>query len=272
MLASVAILRSARSGGTGDPELETVLDAVRAAGLELAGFTTSFLAHGVRRRMRELGGPTFAEYLALLASEAGEAAALCHSLFLNVTAFFRDRPHWDLLAREVLPSLRSLAGAGPVRAWSAGCSTGEEAYSVAMVLEGVPFSVLATDVDADALARAAEAFYGEREAAAVPPRLRRRHLRREGTGWRVSPGLREAVEVRRHDLSADPFPAGLHLVVCRHTLMYLEPRARTRAVLGFHGALVEGGFLFVEATDGLGGPDGLFAPLRAGHPILVREP
>lgn len=248
-------------------------------GFELAGFSPSMVARAVRHRMRETGAASLEAYRGLVESDPGEAAPLSHAIFLAYTAFFRDPAHWEFLARRAVPEMLAAAGR-PVRIWSAGCASGEEAYTLAIVmaealgaveLEG-RVEIHATDTDDEALAHARAAVYQEEELRPVPARLRRRYFARTAGGHRVVPALVRAVAPARHDLLGPAPFAGVDLAVCRHTLMYFGPSEQERILASLHAALRPGGFLFLEATDRLPGHAERFAPLSPEHPVFVRVP
>ena len=172
-------------------------------------------------------------------------------LTINVSEFFRDGDAWDLLRRSYLePMLRA---GRPVRAWSAGCSFGYEPYSLAMLAtEIVPsptMRILATDIDEMALARTKAAIFAEADVARLEPSRRQRHFVPSGTGWTVRPEVRRLVDVRRHDLTADPVPGLFDLIVCRNVLIYLTEAAKSRLYPAFAAALRPGGVLFVGGTE-----------------------
>jgi two-component system CheB/CheR fusion protein len=206
-------------------------------------------------------------YLEVLRQDAGELDLLAKDLLINVTGFFRDRKVFDLLAEKIVPELVSKhASHHPLRIWIAGCSTGEETYSLAMLFReeitaakrDIKLQVFASDVDPDAVARAREGFYPEEIEADVSPARLARFFSKEEHGYRVSPDLRAAVVFTVQDVLADPPFSRLDLVSCRNLLIYLRPEAQAKVVSLFHFALREGGLLLLGSAETVGNADGRF--------------
>src|SRR5215211_5938757 len=178
-------------------------------------------------------------------------AALRDLLTINVSEFFRDPDRWAELATvHLAPLLR----AGRVtRAWSAGCSYGFEPYSLAMLaveqVPAPPIRILATDIDEAALTRTRQARFSQAEASPLAPGRRDRHMAPDGDGWVMRPEIRRLVDVRRHDLTADPIAGPFDLIICRNLLIYLTEAAKARVYPAFAAALRPGGVLFVGGTE-----------------------
>ena len=206
-------------------------------------------------------------YLDLLRSDAGELDLLAKDLLINVTSFFRDPKVFDFLAEKIVPDLvRSHAPDQPLRIWIAGCSTGEETYSLAMLFReqiaaakrNIKLQVFASDIDPDAIATAREGLYPETIEADVSPARLARFFTKEDHGYRVSPDLRAAVVFTVQDVLADPPFSRLDLVSCRNLLIYLRPEAQAKVVSLFHFALREGGILLLGSSETVGDVDGRF--------------
>ncbi len=206
-------------------------------------------------------------YLKMLGSDAGELELLAKDLLINVTSFFRDPKVFDFLAEKIIPDLvGSHTPDHPLRIWIAGCSTGEETYSLAMLFHeqiraanrNVKLQVFASDVDPDAVARAREGLYpGTIEADVSPARLAR-FFAKEDHNYRILPELRAAVIFTVQDVLADPPFSRLDLVSCRNLLIYLRPEAQAKVISLFHFALREGGLLLLGSSETLGNADGRF--------------
>ncbi|MGH2704055.1 MAG: CheR family methyltransferase [Actinomycetota bacterium] len=248
-----------------------------ATGFELRSLSRDAVERAVRRRIQEVGGG-FEEYLGMLRTRAGEAALLSHRIFLNYTAFFRDESHWRYFAGHVVPMLDGVSEARPLRIWSAGCASGEEPYTLAMVMAEAfgarllrdRVTILATDIDEEALEYAERASFTEDEVSGVITRRRRRYLIRQRERFAIHPDLKAAVRFELHDLAVDPPPPHLDVIVCRHTLMYFDADTQASILAGFSTSLGTGRVLFLEATDGLAGHEDAFALLFPAHPIFVR--
>jgi two-component system CheB/CheR fusion protein len=206
-------------------------------------------------------------YLEMLRSDAGEIDLLAKDLLINVTSFFRDPKVFDILAEKIIPDLvRCHTPEHPLRIWIAGCSTGEETYSLAMLFReqitaskrNVKLQVFASDVDPDAVARAREGLYRETIEADVSPARLARFFSKEDHNYRVLPELRAAVVFTVQDVLADPPFSRLDLVSCRNLLIYLRPEAQAKVISLFHFALREGGLLLLGGSETLGNGDGRF--------------
>lgn len=224
-----------------------------ASGVRLGDEKRELLAARLRPLLRSLGEPSFARLLRSLRADAtGERLALVvDRATTNTTSFFRHPAHFDLL-RSALPSWRAR---GKVRVWSAGCSTGEEPYSVGLVLADAGLAreakVLATDISRRALRRASDAVYSADAVAAVPPSLRRFLEPTPDGGARVGDAVRSLVHVRRHDLRqlAGGARGVFDAVFCRNVLIYFDAAERAGAVERLALALRPGGLFFLGPCE-----------------------
>ncbi|MEW6220180.1 MAG: protein-glutamate O-methyltransferase [Thermodesulfobacteriota bacterium] len=231
----------------------------------------------LRRRLKETGQSSLGRYLEQVFSPEGEAGELLHmvdAITTNKTEFFREADHFQVLASQVLPHLAALQPpAAMIRIWSAACSTGEEAYTLAMVLaewtrsRPLRYAILASDLSTRVLGAARQAIYREDEVAAIPMALRKRYLLRSkdrGLGLvQIGPGLRERVTFRRINLMDEDF--GLaerqHIIFCRNVMIYFDKEDQGRLMRHLHGQLAPGGFLFTGHSESLAGIQVPFRPL-----------
>lgn len=187
------------------------------------------------------------------------------------TSFFRHPAHFEVLARDILPRLD-----GPVTIWSAACANGQEAYSLAMVLDESghdDWKVIATDIAGSALARTRAAQYETRELRGVSDERRERHLVREGTGFAVRPSLGRQVSIARHNLATEepPFAAGrAQVVFCRNVLIYLESDVAIRVLDRLHTRMPGNGYLFLGASESLWHLTSSFKPVRVRRAYVHR--
>jgi two-component system CheB/CheR fusion protein len=200
-------------------------------------------------------------YLDILRGGTEELQLLAKDLLINVTSFFRDSKVFDVLTEKVIPDLiRGHLPDQPLRVWIAGCSTGEETYSLAMIFHeqiaasklNIKLQVFASDVDADAVTQAREGFYSKAIDAGVSPARLARFFSKEEQGYRVLPELRSTVVFTVQDVLADPPFSRLDLVSCRNLLIYLRPEAQAKVISLFHFALHEGGILLLGNSETLG--------------------
>ena len=263
-----------------DENFEALLGFMRdARGFDFTGYKRTSLMRRVRRRMDHLEVQTFEEYLDVLQANADEFAALFNTILINVTAFFRDPEAWDFVAENVIPALvRQQVGDGTIRIWSAGCASGQEAYTLAMLLaEAMPadefrrrVKIYATDVDEEALAHARTASYDARAVESVPAHLLERYFDLIGSKYVFNKDLRRAVIFGRNDLVRDAPISRVQLLVCRNTLMYLNADTQ-RAVLGrLHFALAPTGVLFLGHAEMLLSHADKFTPVDLKNRLFVR--
>jgi len=239
-------------------------DLTVRTGVSLAAYKPKCLRRRIAVRMRACGVHTYDEYRGVLANTPEEVEKLHDALTINVTRFFRNPETWEAVKANVLPGL--LAKNAPVRAWSAGCSSGEEAHTLAMLWAdaaeraGHPewldrFNVDATDIDRECMVRARAGRYRADAFVETPPRLMERWTRPEDTGRIVDARLRARVTVSTLDLTRDPLPVRrFDLVVCRNVVIYFDRITQERLFVGFHDALVPGGTLILGKVETLVGP------------------
>jgi two-component system CheB/CheR fusion protein len=264
-------------GPTGLPAAEPIehdrLDDVLAVlrertKFDFRSYKRSTLERRIDRRMGLKHSECVADYAQLLRHDSAEVAALCDELLISVTSFFRDPEAWRILQEQVIRPLVARKEANAAfRVWVPGCATGEEAYSIAMLLiaereaaaKSCPIQIFASDVDTGALEVGRAGLYPEGMVAAVPAARRHRFFIDEKHGARVGKELRESVVFARQNLLADPPFSRLDLICCRNLLMYLEPEAQRRILSLLHFALVEGGHLFLGTAETIGQQEDLFA-------------
>src|SRR5271154_1918062 len=235
------------------------------------------LERRVERRMALAGVKTAAGYLDLLLRDANERDQLSRDLLINVTGFFRDAAVFEFLGKSVIPDLvRDHPLDRPLRIWVAGCSSGEETYSLAMLFReqieaskrDVKLQIFATDADPDAVASAREGLYPD--SIDVSPERLARFFSKEDHNYRISAELRSNVVFTVHDVLADPPFARLDFVSCRNLLIYLLPEAQAKVISIIHFALREGGLLLVGDAETVGVADGRFVAISKPQRIYRR--
>jgi len=227
----------------------------------------------IRGRMDAMGVTSAEAYSDLLGSQRGEIDVLVEALRVGETRFFRHRSAMDALAEEVVPALRR-SGRTTVRAWSAGCASGEEAYSLAILLrQGLApqttVDVLATDISEQALDVARDARYPDDALAHVPTGFRTAFVPTSG-GWRVADEFAKLVRFERRNITDGGFPQQNDLILCRNVLIYFDPSARTRAIERMISSLDTGGYLFLGYSETLRDFPAL-EPVRTARAVLYRK-
>jgi two-component system CheB/CheR fusion protein len=269
-------------GGPGAADqLTQVLALLRArTRFDFRAYRQRMLARRVERRIGLNHLDSISDYLVFLRGHPEEMQHLLKDLFISVTSFFRDSDAFEQLARQVIaPLVQGKADGGVIRVWIPGCATGEEPYSIAMLLlealaaahKSCRVQIFATDVHEGAVEAARQGRYPDGIAADVSPeRLARFFTRADGQGYQVNKQLRESVIFAVHNLVADPPFSKLDLVSCRNLLIYLEPDVQQKVFSLFHFALHEGGFLFLGPAESVGRQTDFFEPLSKKWRIYRR--
>jgi two-component system CheB/CheR fusion protein len=261
--------------------LREVLSFLRArTGRDFAYYKRATIVRRVGRRMQVNGVEDMAAYLDCLRTRPGEASALLQDLLISVTNFFRDGDSFAALESRIDELFHAKGQSDSVRVWVTACATGEEAYSVAMILnefartlEAPPLiQVFATDLDEDAVQSAREGVYPVTIEADVSDDRLRRYFTREQRGYRVRRELRETVLFAVHDLLKDSPFSRLDLVTCRNLLIYLTRDAQARAIDIFHFALRPGGRLFLGSSESVDDESPLFSVLDKKHRLYAHRP
>lgn len=199
---------------------------------------------------RKLGG--YEKYLVLLKTDRDRLDEFISYITINVSEFFRNPEQWDHLEKEVIPQLLSTYGKN-LKIWSAACSTGDEPYSLVMLLSKfIPLqqiTVLATDLDPQCIAKAKEGLYAEKSMAHVPDDLKRKYFIKVGSAYQIKDEIKARVSFKRHDLLRDPYPKGCQLVVCRNVLIYFTEATKDQLFRMFYDCLAPGGVFFIGSTE-----------------------
>ena len=220
------------------------------------------------------------QYLRFLEQTPGEISALQQDILIHVTRFFRDAGTFELLAQRVFPQITVDRDAEtPVRIWVPGCSTGEEAYSIAIALleflgeraGSVPIQVFATDVSEKAIGNARDGVFPDSIAIDVSPERLARFFTRGASGYRINKQVRELCVFARQDLTRDPPFSRLDLIACRNVLIYLGPALQRKLMNVFHYALKPGAFLMLGSAETIGAHSELFATAEQRHRLYVKR-
>jgi two-component system, chemotaxis family, CheB/CheR fusion protein len=262
------------------PGLDALLEHIKQSrGFDFSGYKRPSLERRIRRRLAELGIESYTDYQDYLEVNPDEFTDLFDTILINVTSFFRDAEAWEHLGSEVVPKLiQSLPDSAPIRVWSAGCASGEEAYTAAMVLaealgeEGFRnrVKIYATDVDEDALATARHAVYSRDALKAVPQPLLERYWEPNSKGLGFRTDLRRAVIFGRNDLVRDAPISRIDLLISRNTLMYFTPETQARILGHFNFSLSPSGYLFLGKSEMLLTHGSLFKPHSLKWRVFTR--
>lgn len=247
--------------------------------IDFSLYKSTTIQRRILRRMVLSKQGTLSDYAHFLRGNGKELDALYSDVLISVTSFFRNPEAFDVLKRTVFPKLLQRRGDDPLRIWVLGCSTGQEAYSIAMTFaesaEKSPrarkLQIFATDLNGALLDKARHGLYSKTLVQDVSPeRLRRFFVEEEG-GYRVAKSLREMVVFARQNLIDDPPFSRMDLISCRNLLIYLEPSVQRKAIPTFHYALKPEGFLFLGASESIGRFTDLFEPADKKYKIYSKK-
>jgi two-component system, chemotaxis family, CheB/CheR fusion protein len=265
-----------------DRGLEPLLEYLKdARGFDFSGYKRATLGRRVRKRIGEVGIEDYEAYVDYLEANPREFSELFNTILINVTGFFRDKEAWDYLVAEIVPKLiETVPEEEQIRVWSAGCASGEEAYTIAIVLlEALGeeqfkrrVKIYATDVDEEALAEARAAVYPQEALKDVPPEIVERYFVANGRGCGFRPDLRRSVIFGRNELLQDAPISRIDLLICRNVLMYFTSAAQTRILSQLNFALSDRGYLFLGKSEMLVRHSEYFKPVAVKHRIFQRVP
>ena len=275
-----AVLHFFRMSESDSAGFERILEHLRQTrGFDFTAYKPTSLMRRVRKRMLAVNIKEFDAYLDYLQVHPDEFAALFNTILINVTSFLRDGEVWESLAATVVPEL--MKKDGPIRVWSAGCASGQEAYTAAVILaEAIGLDVFrervkiyATDVDEEALAESRRAVYSAKQVADVPPALLAKYFDRNGGDlYTFSRDLRRSVIFGRHDLIQDAPISRVDLLLCRNTLMYFNAETQARIMARFYFSVNPGGYLVLGRAEMLFSHAAMFQPVDLKRRIFRTIP
>src|SRR5690625_1598060 len=215
----------------------------------------------MKRRLTSLrdkrGYDQFESYYHAIVNDQVLMEEFLDKMTINVSEFFRNAKRWEVLEKEILPEL--LKRNPHLRIWSAACSTGDEPYSIAMILSQLTdlknVSILATDIDEKILERAKKGIYTERALKEVPERLKRRYFTYKDSLYTINDKLKKSITFKAHNLLHDPYPKGFDLIVCRNVMIYFTSEAKEKIYHQFSDSLVNEGVFFVGSTEQIFTPE-----------------
>lgn len=266
---------------TTDAGFRALMDKItRDRGFRCSSYKDKCLRRRVAVRMRAKGTSSYSDYADILDADVHEYDRLHRVLTINVTKFFRNWETYAVLEQQVIPELWERGDPG-IRIWSAGCASGEEAYSIAILMhqhadatESVPrldaVSIIGTDIDGQCVGDAERGVYSETALGETPQALRARYFALDGGKRRVVPRVKRLVAFEQADLlQASPPLDPVHLILCRNVIIYFQRDAQEALLREFHRILAPGGFLVLGKVETLlGGVRGLFSPVSARERVF----
>ncbi len=268
------------SNTAADPELENLLQYIKSnRGFDFSGYKRASLSRRIRKRMQTINIENYSKYLDYLEVHPNEFVELFNTILINVTSFFREPKAWEYIASEIIPQIINKVEINkPIRIWSAGCASGEETYTIAILLaEALGMEkysqwvkVFATDVDMEALSYARHANYTSKEIQNIPQEILDKYFERVNSHFSIQKELRRGVIFGRHDLVQDAPISKIDLLVCRNTLMYFNSETQSKILDRFHFALHSGSFLFLGKAEMLFSRNHLFSPLDLRQRVFTK--
>ncbi|WP_265587718.1 CheR family methyltransferase [Sphingomicrobium arenosum] len=262
-------------------QIDNLCDTLRdAVGHDFSGYKRSTLERRIARRMQVLGIESAADYVEMLGDDRDECELLFRDLLINVTKFYRDAEHFDALRDEVIdPLVKGRPRDQEIRVWVPGCSSGEEAYTVAMLVAaamerhkvGCEVQIFATDIDETMLNIGREARYASAALVELPDALRERYTVNHGDHVTVSPRIRDMVRFSNHSIIKDAPFSKLDMVSCRNLLIYFGDRLQQAVIPLLHYSIVPGGYLMLGPSETIGRFDDLFEPIDQKARLFKRK-
>ncbi|MEW9500211.1 CheR family methyltransferase [Jeotgalibacillus marinus] len=228
----------------------------RKTGIDLSLYKEAQMKRRLTSLYEKKGFTSFMEFFESLSKNEALLEEFLDRMTINVSEFYRNEKRWEVLQHKILPVL--LKENKKLKVWSAACSTGEEPYSLAMVLSQLvrssQVSILATDIDQNAIDKAKIGLYGERALAEIPPVVRREFFTDQGVFYKVSDEIKRLVDFRQQNLLNDLFDKQFDLIVCRNVMIYFTEEAKDKLYRKFSESLRHGGILFVGSTEHIFNP------------------
>mgnify|MGYP001793871369 CR=1 FL=1 len=263
-----------------NPELESLLGYIKNnRGFDFSGYKRSSLSRRICKRMQSVNVENFSDYLDYLEVHPNEFIELFNTILINVTCFFREVKSWEYITNEIIPNIiNNKRPNRSIRIWSAGCASGEETYTIAMLLAealgmeeySLRVKVFATDVDMEALNYARQANYSHKQVENLPSELLEKYFESINNHFVIQKELRRGVIFGRHDLVQDAPISRIDLLICRNTLMYFNSETQSKIIDRFHFALNNNGFLFLGKAEMLFSRNNLFSPLDLRQRVFTK--
>ncbi len=221
------------------------------SGIDLNAYKERQMKRRIDALIKKHDTDNYDDYVNLIKKDKDKYEEFINYLTINVSEFYRNPGQWDTLEKEILPFL--LEGKRNLNIWSAACSTGDEPYSVAMVLSKfLPLSsikIQATDIDKEILEKARVGIYSAKSVENVPDEMKRKFFTEVKGLYHVSPELKKCITFKEHNLLSDPYPKSLDLIICRNVLIYFTEEAKSEIYTKFSQSLINDGILFVGSTE-----------------------
>ena len=249
------------------------------SGIHFTPTNRSILESRLKERLREKGLDSVKDYFTSISRDQGELKGFLDSITTNLTRFFRNQAHFDALEKFVVPELMNIkkaSGNTTIKIWSAGCSTGEEPYTIAMLMSEIlpspwKFEIVASDISLKCLMIAKEGFYADTKISGIPDAYLKKFFDKVEGGYKVKADLMSKIRFDYHNLKNDSGQRGLDLVFCRNVIIYFDEAAQTAVINRFWDAMAPKSFLFIGHSESLFGMDTKFEFLKTQWATLYRK-
>ncbi len=250
-----------------------------ASGITFSDTNRSILDSRLKERLREKKLTNVEDYYKIITSDQGEFKVFLDSITTNLTRFFRNQPHFDALINYVIPHVlenKKKTGSTKFRIWSAGCSTGEEPYTIAMILKDklpapYTFEILASDISLKSLMVGQQGFYPEARIAGIPETYLAKFFTKNETGYQVKPEIMSTIKFDYHNLRFDSGQRDLDVIFCRNVLIYFDEAAQKATIDRFYDSMAKSSYLFIGHSESLFGMETKFQFLKTEWACLYEK-
>jgi chemotaxis protein methyltransferase CheR len=251
----------------------------KECGINFTDTNRSILEGRLKERLRNKPGVTLTAYFNAISNDKEELKAFLDSVTTNLTRFFRNQAHFDALEHHVIPELMRLkkaSGSTTIKIWSAGCSTGEEPYSIAMLLTNMlpapwKFEIVASDISLKCLMTGKEGFYADNRIEGIPNNYLTKYFDKVAGGYKVKADIMSKIRFDYHNLQNDSGQRNLDIVFCRNVIIYFDEATQTRVVNRFWDSMASKAFLFIGHSESLFGMDTKFEFVKTEWTTLYRK-
>ena len=250
------------------------------SGITFTSANRSILESRLKEQLRGKGLEAVGDYFAMVSRDKEELKAFLDSITTNLTRFFRNQPHFDALEKFVIPELihniKKNSPGGTIRIWSAGCSTGEEPYTIAMLLNEIlphswKFDIIASDISLKCLMTAKEGFYTDNKIDGIPPHYLTKYFDKVDGGYRIHGDIQSRIRFDYHNLKNDSGQRGLDIIFCRNVIIYFDEAAQLAVINRFWDAMAPKSFMFIGHSESLFGMNTKFEFVKTEWATLYRK-
>ncbi|MGV8145000.1 MAG: CheR family methyltransferase [Alkaliphilus sp.] len=228
-----------------------IKNVYKLTSIDLSSYKEKQMKRRIESLAKRSGYATFEKYFQALKDEKKILNEFINYMTINVSEFYRNPEQWEILKKDVIPLL--LKGKKNIKIWSSACSTGEEPYSLVMMLSNFfpleKINIIATDLDSEAMNKARIGMYSSKSIENVPAEFQKKYFSSKGSSYLISEKIKERVAFKKHNLLKDKYPDQCDLIVCRNVLIYFTEEAKVEIFKKFNDSLINAGILFVGSTE-----------------------